>query len=161
VDRVKELATASPESHICIYTATAEPRTVADVLLTGADCYLLKRHRPTAELLHNLHSIAAIGDPIIDQLIVLNARAHLQGKVRIATAPSDQEPPTARELDVLREIAAGYSDREIEQRLHIALGTIRTHVQHLMTNLGARNRPHLVRLACEQGLLDAPPDEKK
>lgn len=160
-DHIEDIATASPKSRICIYTATTDHKAIVHALLAGADGYLLKRQRPTAELLHQLYTIAAFGDPIIDQVIVGDARVHLQGKVQVATTPSDNEPPTARELDVLREIAAGYSDGEIEKRLNISQATIRTHAQHLTNKLKARNRPHLVWLACEQGLLNEPPATRK
>ncbi|MFT3761160.1 MAG: helix-turn-helix transcriptional regulator [Pseudoxanthomonas sp.] len=58
-----------------------------------------------------------------------------------------------RELEVLREIAAGRSNKEIAARLHIAPSTVKTHVARLYEKLGARRRTDATRRARELGLL--------
>lgn len=58
-----------------------------------------------------------------------------------------------RELEVLKEIAAGHSNKEIAARLHIAPSTVKTHVASLYEKLGARRRTDATRRARELGLL--------
>lgn len=58
-----------------------------------------------------------------------------------------------RELEVLKEIAAGHSNKEIATRLHIAPSTVKTHVASLYAKLGARRRTDATRRARELGLL--------
>lgn len=58
-----------------------------------------------------------------------------------------------RELEVLKEIAAGHSNKEIAARLHIAPSTVKTHVASLYAKLGARRRTDATRRARELGLL--------
>jgi DNA-binding NarL/FixJ family response regulator len=78
---------------------------------------------------------------------------------RFATRP---EPPlpnpvvldqlTDREREVLIEVSRGLSNVEIAERLHMSAATAKTHVSHLFTKLGARDRAQLVVIAYENGL---------
>jgi LuxR family maltose regulon positive regulatory protein len=63
------------------------------------------------------------------------------------------EPLTQRELDVLRLLAAGRSNREIAAELVVALGTVKRHVANLCAKLGAPSRLAAVALARERGLI--------
>ena len=58
-----------------------------------------------------------------------------------------------RELDVLAEIAAGHSNKEIAARLHVSPNTVKTHVARLYEKLGARRRTDALRRARELGLV--------
>jgi DNA-binding CsgD family transcriptional regulator len=58
---------------------------------------------------------------------------------------------SARELDVLREIAAGRSNKEIAARLHVSPNTVKTHVARLFEKLGARRRTDALNRARELG----------
>ncbi|WP_202845564.1 response regulator transcription factor [Luteimonas saliphila] len=58
-----------------------------------------------------------------------------------------------RELEVLAEIAAGHSNKEIAARLHVSPNTVKTHVARLLDKLGARRRTDALRRARELGLV--------
>lgn len=58
-----------------------------------------------------------------------------------------------RELMVLREIAAGYSNKEIARRLEVSPNTVKTHVAHLFEKLGARRRTEAINRARELGIV--------
>lgn len=58
-----------------------------------------------------------------------------------------------RELDVLRELAAGYSNKEIAARLEVSPNTVKTHVARLLEKLGARRRTEAISKARELGLV--------
>jgi DNA-binding CsgD family transcriptional regulator len=60
---------------------------------------------------------------------------------------------SAREMDVLREIAAGHANKEIARRLGVSPNTVKTHVARLIEKLSARNRTDVVARATELGLL--------
>ncbi len=60
---------------------------------------------------------------------------------------------SAREVEVLREIAAGHSNKQIADRLHVSPNTVKTHVARLFEKLGARRRTEALRKARELGLV--------
>jgi DNA-binding NarL/FixJ family response regulator len=70
-----------------------------------------------------------------------------------APDPALLERITGREREVFRLVADGLSNQEIAARLHITPGTAKTHVAHLLTQLDARDRIHLVILAHRSGLI--------
>ena len=59
---------------------------------------------------------------------------------------------TDRERDVLRLIAQGRTNAEIATELFVSEATVKTHVHHLLTKLGARDRTHAIVLARQRGL---------
>jgi DNA-binding CsgD family transcriptional regulator len=60
---------------------------------------------------------------------------------------------SARELQVLQELAAGRSNKEIAERLHLSPHTVKTHVSHLFEKLGARRRTEAIHRARELGIV--------
>lgn len=79
---------------------------------------------------------------------------------RKASAPFDGNPQAVaalgispRELDVLAELAAGHSNKQIAARLQVSPNTVKTHVARLFDKLGARRRTEALRKARELGLL--------
>ncbi|HXO99827.1 MAG TPA: response regulator transcription factor [Luteibacter sp.] len=77
-----------------------------------------------------------------------------------APAPFDGNPKakealglSERELEVLHELAAGHSNKEIAARLHVSPNTIKTHVARLFEKLGARRRTEAILRARELGIL--------
>jgi DNA-binding NarL/FixJ family response regulator len=74
---------------------------------------------------------------------------------RVATQLRTPEPAgpeiTAREREVLRLLAAGYSNREIGRALFVAEGTVKNHVSNILTKLGVRDRTRAVLRALELG----------
>lgn len=71
--------------------------------------------------------------------------------VKLGLATSDEL--TSRELEVLREVTAGYSNEEISKILYISLNTVRNHIAHLLEKTGFKNRVELAVRAREIGLV--------
>ncbi|GGM47210.1 response regulator [Dactylosporangium sucinum] len=122
-------------------------------LRAGASGFLLKDAAP-AEVLRAVEVVAAgealLAPAVTRRLIDEFARA----------APAVLAPPvelagvTAREREVLVLIARGLSNSEIGERLHVGQTTVKTHIGHLLTKLGAATRAQLVMLAYESGLVE-------
>jgi DNA-binding NarL/FixJ family response regulator len=68
-------------------------------------------------------------------------------------AAGTEQAITGREMEVLRLLASGYSNREIASALFVAEGTIKNHVSHILEKLGVRDRTRAVLKAAERGWL--------
>jgi DNA-binding NarL/FixJ family response regulator len=123
-------------------------------LRAGASGFLLKDARPE-ELLGAIRSVAA-GDAVVapsaTRRLIATVVHALPGGQRSA---EPLEVLTARELEVLRQIAAGASNAEIAETLFMAEATVKTHIGHLLAKLQIRDRVGLVVLAYETGLVSA------
>ncbi len=119
--------------------------TDADILgaiEAGAVGYLLK-DAPPNELLAAVHS-AADGDSALSPIVA----DRLMTRVR-----TPRTSLTPRELEVLKLVAAGASNREIGQDLMLSEATVKSHLVHIYDKLGVRSRPSAVAAAREQGVL--------
>lgn len=116
-------------------------------LKAGARGFLLKDAGP--DLLVQAVHAAANGDALIAPSVT--ARLLESFASVSATAPPAQpiEPLTDREEEVLLTVAAGHTNAEIADQLHISLSTVKTHLASLMNKLGARNRVEIAMWAYE------------
>ncbi|MEW1798045.1 response regulator transcription factor [Streptomyces niveus] len=135
---------------------------VYGALRAGASGFLLK-DAPPAELLAAIRVVAAgealIAPAVTRRLIAEFARR--PGPARRDSAGLDAV--TDRERDVLELVARGLTNTEIARRLFVGLSTVKTHVSHLLTKFGARDRAQLVIVAYETGLVTpgiADPDRR-
>lgn len=125
---------------------------VYGALRAGASGFLLK-DAPPAELLAAIRVVAA-GEALIAPAVtrrLIAEFAHRPGPVRRDSAGLDGV--TDRERDVLELVARGLTNTEIARRLFVGLSTVKTHVSHLLTKFGARDRAQLVIVAYETGLV--------
>jgi DNA-binding CsgD family transcriptional regulator len=119
-----------------------------------------KRSEATAWLREaNVLAVALGADPLLQQIRTLASRAHIDLEVE---QPAEPDLPshhnaiglTRRELEVLRLIAAGDSNRQIAERLFITEGTAGTHVSNIIGKLGARGRTEAAAIAHRLSLVD-------
>ena len=82
---------------------------------------------------------------------VIAVRARDDGRGAAASVPA--EPLTPRETEVLRLMAAAYTNREIAAALGTAEGTVKIQVSNVLAKLAARDRTHAVLLALEKRIL--------
>jgi DNA-binding NarL/FixJ family response regulator len=82
------------------------------------------------------------------------------GKKRVPAEVANQlaehlsdEALTAREIDVLRQLAGGNRNRDIAERLYISEETVKVHVKHIMEKLGATDRTQAVAIAVRRGII--------
>jgi DNA-binding NarL/FixJ family response regulator len=110
----------------------------------GAAGYLLKA-APQAEIVAGIRSVAAGQSALSPQVAV-----RLVERMR---RPRPETVLTARELDVLRLVATGHSNKQIAVALRIGESTVKTHLLKVFEKLGVADRTRAVTLAMERGLL--------
>ncbi|MEV8638994.1 response regulator transcription factor [Streptosporangium sp. NPDC051023] len=133
---------------------------VYDALRAGASGFLLK-DAPPAELVAAIRTVAG-GEALLAPAVTRRLIGHFAERLRptdIARPARDEvvNALTPRELEVLRELAAGLSNAEIAQALVIAPETVKTYVSRILTKLGLRDRVQAVVLAYRVGLVSGGP----
>jgi DNA-binding NarL/FixJ family response regulator len=122
-------------------------------LRAGASGFLLKDTAPE-QLLEAIRILAA-GDallaPSITRRLIREFAERPEPGAR--SSPALLDPLSAREREVLIEVAGGWSNAEIGERLHISAATAKTHVSRLLMKLDAHDRAQLVMIAYETGLV--------
>ncbi|HLU52366.1 MAG TPA: response regulator transcription factor [Acidimicrobiia bacterium] len=121
-------------------------------LRNGASGFLLKDAGP--QLLVEAVQAAARGDALVSPSITVRLLRHFS-KIQPREVPQPVEPLTDREEEVLEAVARGLTNNEIADRLFISLPTVKTHISHLMTKVGARNRVELAAWAWATGRMDS------
>jgi len=146
------LVTALPDAPKVIVLTTFDLDEYALAgLRAGASGFLLK-DASAAEVLHAIRAVHA-GDAVLAPSTTRRMLGHL-ATARVARDPSPLlERLTARERDVLLEIARGHSNAETAQRLFLSEATVKTHVGHLLAKLQVRDRVQAVIFAYENGLV--------
>ncbi|WP_449276855.1 response regulator [Leucobacter sp. GX24907] len=133
---------ARPEARVIAFTAFDSDADIVRMIEAGAVGYLVKDSRPSA-LFSAIRSAAggsaAISGPIAARLLERMQR------------PDDAL--TARELEVLELAASGLSNRDLARRLLVSEATVKTHLHHAFTKLGADNRQAAIATAIRRGLI--------
>jgi DNA-binding NarL/FixJ family response regulator len=147
-EATRAIRAARPETHVLVLTTYADDDSLFPALQAGAHGYLTKD--ASAEEIERAIRAVADGhthlDPAIQQRLIAAA---LTATGRESTLPDDL---TAREIEVLKLIAAGLSNTEIAAALVVSAATVKTHINHLFQKTGARDRAQAVRYAYEHGL---------
>jgi two-component system response regulator NreC len=144
LEAIPGLLEISPETAIVILTMYDEPALARDALRAGARAFVLKE-AADSELVDAIVAVRA-GDRY------LNPRLGARIAAKPATDGESLDGLTARELEVLRRLAAGYTNLEIARQMHLAQRTVEAHRAHLQRKLGRSSRAELVAYAREHGL---------
>jgi len=153
VETTRRLLAEGNPARVVVLTTFDLDEYVFAALKAGASGFLLKDARPD-ELLSAIRDVAA-GDAVMAPSATRRLLDHVVPTLPGAPPTRDDgrlDELTAREVEVLREIAAGATNTEIGARLYMAEGTVKTHVGRLLSKLGARDRVGLVLFAFEVGL---------
>jgi DNA-binding NarL/FixJ family response regulator len=155
-DATRRITESAPEVRILVLSASGEEADVLEAVKSGAGGYVLKS-ATGAEIAEAVRRVAA-GEPVFTPglagLVLLEFRRVSDPKG--GPSPSDEPALTARENEVLRLVAKGYTYREIAERLYISEKTVQNHVRNILTKLHLRKRYELMRYAIQRGLDRAP-----
>jgi DNA-binding NarL/FixJ family response regulator len=154
VEACRRLVEASDAKVVILTTFDLDEHLFAAVR-AGASGFLLKASPPD-ELVAAIRAAEA-GNALVEPRMtrrLLDEFARRPAMAPLGEVPGLLRELTDRELDVLREMARGSSNAEIGQHLYIGEATVKTHVTHILTKLGLRDRIQAVVLAYECGLVE-------
>ncbi|MFD6948777.1 DNA-binding response regulator [Nocardiopsis sp. TSRI0078] len=124
---------------------------VYEALRAGASGFLLK-DAPSPQLLHGIRTVAT-GAALLDPEVTRQLVGRYAARIRPAEGGPKDIPLTPRELEVLRLIADGLSNREIAATLLISQETVKTFVSRILAKLALRDRVQAVVYAYRHGLV--------
>jgi two-component system nitrate/nitrite response regulator NarL len=167
VDALPSLMEAAPDTCILMLTVSEDENDLAAALHGGACGYLLKTMEGddlTAAVHRAFHGDSIIAPEMMGKLVAAYKNAALKpaaGKdngpapsTDKAVTPTEQAVASLspRELDILRGITRGASNKEIAREHGIVETTVKIHVQHILRKLGVSSRVHAAVIASEQGV---------
>jgi DNA-binding NarL/FixJ family response regulator len=154
VEATRKVREASPHSQVIVLTTFDDDEQVFEALRAGALGYLLK-DAPPARLVEAI-AAAARGESFLQPSIAAKVLAEfnrLSPKKVPAELEAMWEKLSSRELEVLRQLAEGKSNKEIGAALNLAEGTVKNHLSNVFGKLGVLDRTQAALLAREKGLL--------
>jgi len=164
VTRIRDVATTLP---IVVFSIDRTPGLIRAVLRAGANGYVTK-DAPVARLVAALRAAAAglvamgpdeaaAAATGVDPMPVLNGAERTSPPpepTNVGGIEAPHEPLTPRELELLRYMAEGYTNKEVARAMVLAEDTVKKAVQTLIAKLGAADRTHAVVLALRARLID-------
>jgi DNA-binding NarL/FixJ family response regulator len=162
VEATEQLRETHPDVKVVVLTTYSDDAWVFSALQAGARGFLTKD--AGADEIHRAITVVAAGHAQLDPSVQRRLLDALGSGQPIAVAAADEPAPgdaagppppddlTPREAEVLAHIASGLSNSEIAATLFVSEATVKTHINHIFTKTGLRDRAQLVRYAFRHGL---------
>jgi NarL family two-component system response regulator LiaR len=145
IETTRRVRTITPHTQVVVLTAHIDDARVVAALRAGAIGYVRKDAEP--EILLAAVRAAARGQSFLDPAIAGSVLQDLVGSAKV------QYELTDREMDVLRLLAYGYTNRQIAAELVLGEETVKTHVGNILAKLHLAHRTQAVIHALKQGLI--------
>lgn len=140
-EAITEIRSEFPDARIIVLTTYTGDTQVLGALKAGARAYLLKAdvHLELLDVIRAVHA----GQKRIPPQIAAELAEH-----------AADDPLSSREIEVVRLIATGSSNKLIADQLSISEATAKTHVASILSKLGANDRAHAVAIALKRGIIE-------
>ncbi len=147
IQATKEITASLPGTRVLVLTSFAADAQVFPAIKAGALGYLLKDSGPQ-ELIQAIRQVHR-GEPSLDATVARKVLAELSNP---PARPLTPDPLTARELDILRQVAQGKSNKEIAGALVISEETVHAHVSNILGKLHLASRTQAALYALKEGI---------
>ena len=152
LEATRRILAADPEARVLVLTTFDLDEYVYEALRAGASGFVLKDD-PPEQLLEAVRTVAS-GEALLSPAITKRVIREFTRMAR-PSPPKELDDLSTREREVLRLIALGLSNAQIGQELFISETTVKTHVTHILSKLGLRDRVQVVVLAYQTGIIEA------
>jgi DNA-binding NarL/FixJ family response regulator len=151
ISATREIRSLLPQTAVIILTGHEEDEHVFEGIKAGAQGYLLKDSEPEdlSRAIHTVHAGDTIIAPDLAQKMLNTFESGSSASPQLAPPPL-----TERELEVIRALAQGMSDRQIAQALGISEKTVRNHTSNIYRKLHIFDRTQAVIYAVREGVID-------
>ena len=141
IDAIIKIREEFPDARIIVLTTYSGDAQAARAFKAGASGYLLK-NMLRKELIDTIRAVHAGKKRIPPEIAVDMAEHHMDDAL------------TEREIQVLREVAAGNANKMVAQLLHVSEETVKAHMKSILSKLGANDRTHAVTIALKRGIIE-------
>jgi NarL family two-component system response regulator LiaR len=158
IEATRQITGQQSGARVLVLTSFAADDKVFPAIKAGALGYLLKDSNPE-DLIHAIRQVFR-GEPSLEPSIARKVLTELSAPTK---KPLTTDPLTERELDILRLIAQGCSNKDIAEKLVIAEMTVRTHVSNILSKLHLASRTQAALYALKEGIAsldDVPASEE-
>jgi NarL family two-component system response regulator LiaR len=149
IGTIKALKEQGSQARVLVITSFAEDDQIFPAIKAGALGYLLKDSHPQ-ELIQAIRDVNR-GEPSLHPTVALKLMNELDREPEL---PPTEEPLTERELEVLKLIAQGHSNREIGEQLHLSERTVGKYASNILEKLHLANRTQAALYALRTGIAD-------
>jgi DNA-binding NarL/FixJ family response regulator len=149
VEATRRLREKGDSPPVLVLTTFDDDELLSRALRAGASGFQLK-DAPAEDIIRATREVATGGswlDPAVTGRVLVTYRAAASGR-----AGDRSNDLTPREVEVLRLVARGATNSEIAEQLFISEVTVKTHLGHILTKLGLRDRAAAIVFAFEHGL---------
>ncbi len=151
IEAIRRITAERPDARIIVLTSYAEDAQIFPAIRAGASGYLMKDVSP--QDLAKAIRMARDGEPLLHPDVVRRLMAEVVHPTH-SGRPESLARLTEREMDVLRLIATGRSNKEIARDLVLSEKTVKTHVSNLLQKLGLPDRTQAALLAVREHLVE-------
>lgn len=162
IEATRAIKEEFPRTGVLVLTAHVDHDLLLEAVRAGAAGYLLKGVGPD-QLLDSVRGVLG-GESSLDQELVMQLVRRLAEEIHPQAKPPSpySENPeslsgaslTTREVEVLEHLAAGRTNRQIAQELHLSLSTVKGHLERVISKLGVSDRTQAAVKAIELGLVE-------
>jgi len=151
IEATRRIREALPVTKVVILTAFEQERKLLDAIKNGAHGYVLKNVEPKA-LFATLRGIFH-GEVALSRVMASQIISHLVEESSSNRARSSDEQLSPKELEVLRSLTKGGTNKEIADTLKIAESTVKNHLRSILAKLHLANRVQAAAFALEKGIV--------
>ncbi len=152
LEATRAIKSRLPYAKICMLTASDDDDLLFEAVRAGAQGYLLKHMDPGAFVDEVRRQIQ--GDPVISEEIAAKIVKAAAARAKSSESQGGDTEFTGREMEVLKLVGQGLTNREIAQQLDIAENTVKNHLRNILQKLHFENRVQAAAYAIRHGLVE-------
>jgi DNA-binding NarL/FixJ family response regulator len=152
IDAARRIVDADDPPKVVMLTTFGDDENLYKALQAGASGFLLKDSRPE-DVIRAIRVVAG-GEALLSPAVTKRLVDGFVTSHHPPVVDKNYERLTDREREILALVAEGLSNQEIADQLFVSFSTAKTHVSHVLTKLGLRDRIHAVIYAYQHGLVE-------
>jgi DNA-binding NarL/FixJ family response regulator len=156
---IKGIRQAGEQAKVIVLTGDTDEAVMAEAIAEGAVGYITK-HQAIREVVDAVRK-ASEGEPVIPPFMIPRILSHFhRQQMQEQQAEIIRQKLSAREVEILHQLARGADNKVIGEELVISPHTVRTHIQNILTKMGVHSKLEATTLALQLGVITLPRNDK-